>query len=394
MRIAIVSGDDIVADDPQQLCAALASRGHDVTRLVRHKGHRAAGTAAGGYRTLSVPVGPRATKSPADVLPYVGDWAGALAREWATEAPDVVHAYGWLGGLAAQLAARRQKVPTVQSFLGLAATHGVRPSGAAAPESERLSVEPLVARSAMWVTGESPDDVEAVSRYRHSRARVSVLTSGVDVQRYTSSGPVAARTHAHRILCLASNPLPHNGFDIVIQALSRVPDAEVVIAETDATNRRHDEARGGLKRLAGGLGLTDRVRFAGTVCRDELPALLRSADVFACTPRRPQRAAAALQAMASGVVVVGFGVGVLKDVVVDGVTGFLVSPETPGGLSATLRSLLAHTFQCESMGASGRSRAMSRYAWDRIALDALNIYQQLGAQGSAPHRLQSSGAQC
>ncbi|OBF14286.1 glycosyl transferase family 1 [Mycobacterium sp. ACS4054] len=383
MRIAIVSGDDIAADDPQQLSAALASRDHAVTAFVRRKGRSPVNT-TGAHRTLSVPVGPRAPKSPSDVLPYIGDWAAALTREWAADAPDVVHAYGWLGGLAAQLAARRHDVPTVQSFLGLAATRAPR---GAPRDPERLRVEPLLTRSAMWVTGESSDDVDALSRLRRSRARVSVLTSGVDVERYTSDGPALARTHPHRVLCLAPNPLPHNGFDIVINALPRVPGAELVIAETDPTNSDHDGARVRLQRLAAGLRVADRVRFAGTVAGDELPMLVRSADVVACTPREPPRAAAALQAMASGVVVVAFGVGVLKDAVVDSVTGLVLSPQAPGGLSATLRSLLAQSFQCQSMGAAGRSRALSRYAWDRIALDALGVYQQVGAQA----RLQSSG---
>lgn len=395
MRIAIVSGDDIVDDDPQQLCAALADRGHEVTGFVRRRGSPPARmnsrTNSGDYRTVTVPAGPSAAKSASDVLPYVGDWAGALAREWAAETPDVVHAYGWLGGLAAQLAARRQDLPTVQSFLGLATTCGPAAAREAPPGSERLRIEPLLARSATWVTGESAGDVDALSRLRRSRARVSALTSGVDVERYTSTGPALARTDLHRVLCIAPNPLPGNGFDVVIRALPRVPAAELVIAETKPANRAHDEARSRLRQLAAGLGVADRVRFAGTVTDDELPMLLRSADVVACTPRRPPRATTVLQAMACGVVVVAFGVGVLNDAVVDSVTGLVLSPGSPRRLSVTLRSLLAQSFQCQSMGAAGRSRALSRYAWDRIALDCLNIYRQVSAPVWSSARLQSSG---
>jgi glycosyltransferase involved in cell wall biosynthesis len=391
VRIAIVSGDDIIDDDPQQLSAALAARGHEAARFVRRMGRRRAETSTNGHRTVAVPGGRRAATSVAEVLPYVGDWAGALMREWAAERPDVVHAYGWLGGLAAQLAARRQEVPTVQSFLGLAATSG--PGGAAGTpaESERLRIEPLLARSATWVTGESADDVEALSRVRRSRARVSALTGGVDVERFNSRGPTLARTDLHRVLCLAPNPMPCNGFDIAIRAMPRVPATELVVAETEATNPDHDSARARLQQQAAKLGVAERVRFAGTVGGDELPMLLRSADVVACTPRQPPRATTVLQAMASGVVVVAFGVGVLKDAVVDNVTGLVLSPQTLGGLSTTLRNILAQRFQCESMGAAGRSRALSRYAWDRIALDSQNIYQQVRARCLAPQRLQSSG---
>lgn len=141
----------------------------------------------------------------------------------------------------------------------------------------------------------------------------------------------------------------------------------------------YDQARAELRHLADQLGVGDRVRFAGTVAGDELPMLLRSADVVACTPRQPPRATTALQAMACGAVVITFAVGVLSDVVVDNVTGLVLSSDTVGGLAATLRTIVGQNFQCESMGAAGRCRAVSRFAWERIALDAQNIYRQIGA---------------
>ncbi len=326
------------------------------------------------------------------MLPYVGDWAATLERVWASDQPDVVHAYGWLagwlGGLAAQLAARRRRIPTVQTFLGLAATSRFHAVGGSQHDSERMRIEPLLARSATWVTGESTADVDALTRLRRSRARASALTCGVDVERFTPVGPALARSDLQRVVCLAPSPLPCNGFDIAMRALPRVPGTELVVGETEATNRNHDEARTMLRGLATELGVADRVRFVGTVADDELPKLVRSADVVACTPRQPPHATTVLQAMASGVVVVGLAVGVLTDVVVDNVTGFLLSPENPGGLASALRTLLAQSFQRESMGSAGRGRARSRFAWDRIALDSLNIYRQLGAQRWVPPHLQ------
>lgn len=387
MKIAIVSGDDVAGDDPQQLCAALAARGHEPTACVRQRGRRPADAGTRGYRTLSTAVGPRAAASVSDVLPYVGEWAAALESAWSSERPDVVHAYGWLGGLAAQLAARRHRLPTVQSFLGLAARPNSR-SGGAKRVAEQERLEPLLARSAAWVTGECAAEVDALARLRRSRARMSVLTGGVDIERYTPMGPALPRTGSHRLLCVAPNPLRRHGFDIVIGALPRVPDTELILAETEATDRDRDGARTWLRRLATELGVANRVRFAGTVGDDELPTMLRSADVVACTPRQPPRATGVLQAMASGVVVVALSVGVLNDAVIDNVTGFLVSPESRGELSAVLRSVVGQPFQCESMGAAGRSRALSRFPWDRIALDSLNIYQQVGAQGGVSSQLQ------
>lgn len=385
MRIAFVTGDD-AGDDPQGVCGALANRGHDAVLCVRQRSRRR--VRADDDRTVPIPAGPRAAVPPQDVLPYVGEWASALERRWVAEVPDVVHAYGWLGGLAAQLAARRHCIPTVQSFHGLAVTSRCA-AGAASPPGPRWRVESMLARSAGWVTAESGANVDVLARLRHSRARTSVLTGGVDTGRYRPVGPALARTGLHRIVSLTPDPLPGNGIDIALRALRGVPGAELIIAETDTTNRDHDAARAGLRRLAAALGVADRVGFAGTLGGDQLAALLRSADAVACAPRQPPRPAPVLTAMACGVVVVASAVGVLADAVVDNVTGLLVAPESPRALAAALRMLIAQDFQRESMGSSARSRAMSRFAWERIALDAVNIYHQVLARHPAPANVPS-----
>jgi glycosyltransferase involved in cell wall biosynthesis len=378
MRIAIVNGDDVADKDSAQLCAALAARGHEVTAYVRRRDRRRAPkTAEGvdpGYHVVPIGVGPKSPQFDHEVLPFMGDWAAKLGRKWSSDTPDIVHAQGWLGGLAAQLAARRRQLPTVQTFQGLAT---MSRSGGAARGRERI--EPLLARNATWVTGESSAAIDALAKFRHGRARLSVLTGGVDAERFNPVGPSAARTGLPRILCLAPDPLPGNGFDIVIRALSRVPGAELVVAETAATNPAHDEARAGLQRLAKEMGVDDRVRFAGTVADGNLPGLLRSADILACTPREAPRATVVLEAMASGVAVVTLPVGVLADAVVNAVTGYVLSPNKPAELVEALRSLQAQRFLRQSMGAAGRSRALSRFTWDRMALESQAIYERVSS---------------
>lgn len=376
MRIAIVGDDVAGADYLGQFSAVLAAHGQDVTVYVGQRGRRRGRKSTKqDYRVVPMCVGSEATRSERDALPYIGDWASTLERQWSANRPDIVHAYGWLSGLAAQLAARRQRLPTVQSFHGLAATShapGVADSG-----TERQRIETLLARNAHWVTAESTRDVEVLTRLRRSRARLSVQAGGVDTERYTPVGPMLARADRHRILCLARDPLPHHGFDYAIQAMPGISGAELVIAEIAASDNGHDQARDALKQLAARLGVADRVRFMGPVVADQVPKLLRSVDVLACTPRRPPRATTVLQAMASGVAVVTLPVGVLADIVVHEVTGLVLPANRPDELTAALRTLSAQHFQCQSMGAAGRNRALSRFTWDRVALESLNIYQRL-----------------
>ncbi|BAX91493.1 glycosyltransferase [Mycobacterium shigaense] len=367
MKIAIVTGDDVAGDDTARFAAALAAQHHDVTAYVRLQDqHR---QAESGHRVVPIPVGPAVVRSAADVLPFVGEWAAALEDPWSSDEPDIVHAHGWLGGLAAQLAARRHKRPTVQTFRRLASASRTPVAGRPGKGMERRRIEPLLARNAAWATVESTADVE----------------------QYHPVGPAADRGHCPRILCMAPNPLPGNGFDIAVRALPRVPGAELVVAETDPNNRRHSEARTVLKRLAVELDVDDRVRLLGAVGGDDLPALVRSADLVACTPRRPPHPAAALRAMACGVAVVALPEGVLTDIVIDDVTGLVLSTHSLGELSAALRSLLSQDFRRNGMGAAGRSRALSRFMWDRVAQDALSIYRQLQSHQLSASPLQPAG---
>lgn len=368
VRIAIVWGDDVCAgnqdlvgdelkNDFGRLSAALAAHGHTVTS------HPRAG------------VGPPAPVSPAKVLPFVGDWAAELSRQWSSEPPDIVHTFGWLGGLAAQLAARRNHLITVQSFYGLAATVSGARNGRSA-DSERARLEPLLIRGADWVTGGSSAELDVITRLRRNRARTSVLSTGIDVERYACTDPTWLDNGTHRIVQVAPNPQPCNGFDKTIQVLPHLPDSELVIAETSVNDARNKRERAKLKRMATELGVSSRVQFAGCVAAEDIPPMLWSADVVACTPRLAPRATSALQAMAAGRVVVGTAVGALMDTVIGNVTGLLVSPTKPHELAGALKMMQQQRFQRQSMGSAGRSRVMSRFTWDRIAQDALSIYHQ------------------
>jgi glycosyltransferase involved in cell wall biosynthesis len=96
-----------------------------------------------------------------------------------------------------------------------------------------------------------------------------------------------------------------------------------------------------------------------------------------CTPHYEPFGIVPLEAMACAVPVVGTAVGGLLDTVVDGTTGLLVAPRSPGDIAAALRRLLDDEELRRQLGKAGRERAEG-YAWPRIAAATERVYLRAG----------------
>ena len=81
--------------------------------------------------------------------------------------------------------------------------------------------------------------------------------------------------------------------------------------------------------------------------------------------------------MACETPVVACAVGGIKEVVVDGKTGFLVPPEDPDKLAAAISKVLDDPQLAARMGKAGRSRVLDQFTWDRIAEKTISMYETL-----------------
>lgn len=361
-----------------ELSGALCRQGHDVTVYTRHNDTRQRRTVRtkAGYRVVHVPAGP-ATRVPKDELvPHLSEFGDFLAHAWRSDPPDVVHAHFWMSGLASLLAARDLGGPVVQTFHELGAVRRRHQGAADTSPPERVRLERIIGRSVARIAATCSDEVFELARLGLSRSRMSVVPSGVDSSRFTPDGRAAATSAPRRIVSVG-RLVPRKGFTTAISALAGVPDTELVIAGGPDSGRLADDPQARrLSELAERAGVADRVHLLGQVSRNDLPALLRSADLVVCTSWYEPFGIVALEAMACGVAVVAAAVGGLIDTVVDGVTGELVPPRRPEVLATTLRRLLDDEALREAYGVAGADRARSRYSWDRIATDTLRVYEK------------------
>lgn len=91
-----------------------------------------------------------------------------------------------------------------------------------------------------------------------------------------------------------------------------------------------------------------------------------------------------LEAASCGRPLVATDVPGSRDVVVDGLTGYLASPGDPDAIAQALRRLIEDPVRREQMGAAARARVEQVFSQERIATQTLELYAEILASNQAP----------
>jgi len=120
-----------------------------------------------------------------------------------------------------------------------------------------------------------------------------------------------------------------------------------------------------LLRRAAGLGLGDAVEFLGP--RTDVARLLQAADGFVLSSAWEGLPNTVMEAMAAGLPVVATDVGDVRELVEEGVSGFVVPPGDPQALAERMRFTMALPRQTlKAMGGEGRALIHGRYENGRV----------------------------
>ncbi|MEV0943477.1 glycosyltransferase [Micromonospora wenchangensis] len=174
--------------------------------------------------------------------------------------------------------------------------------------------------------------------------RMHVVSHFVDV------AATAVKTAPGGPVVFAGRLAAEKGVDVLIEALTRLPDDVVLEVAGDGP------ARDGLTELARRRA-PGRVRFHGRLDKARLHELVRSATVVAVPSRwNENQPMAVLEAYGCGVPVVASDLGGLPELVTSGVDGEVVPADDPAALAAGLHRVLADPARAYRMGRAGRAR--------------------------------------
>jgi glycosyltransferase involved in cell wall biosynthesis len=142
------------------------------------------------------------------------------------------------------------------------------------------------------------------------------------------------------MVLMAANLAPHKGQETAIRAVARLKQAKVEVACWFAGIERQDKGAytARLQDLCNALGVAERVRFLGH--REDVPDLLRAADIFVLPSTSEGLPLSVLEAQATKVPVLAAPTAGIPEVVTNGETGFLIPAEDAAGYAHRIENLV------------------------------------------------------
>jgi glycosyltransferase involved in cell wall biosynthesis len=290
--------------------------------------------------------------------------AGSTTRELAQLTreikPDLVHANSIRAGMMAAAAAARAPVPTV------AHVHDRLPQGRVPTFMLKRMVHGV-------------DGLFACSSYvaeplwaLHPSPAVKVVYNPVDVNQFDPSA-ISRETARSRlgldqttaVLVVVAQIIPWKAQDDAIRILAELkrvhPDVcLLLVGSPKFTNRaaRWDSKAfvSRLDQLISSLGVQEEVRFLGE--RDDVPEVLRAADIALLPSWEEPFGMCVIEAMAMGLPVLATNVGGPREVITDGKDGLLLPPREPATWAAAAGPLLREKGLRTSMGRAARERVV------------------------------------
>jgi glycosyltransferase involved in cell wall biosynthesis len=288
----------------------------------------------------------------------------ALANALRRDRVDIVHAFLYQANPYAWLAARLARTPHL-----VTSARNCQTLGRVRDWANRVAFR---ASDAIICNGGAVRDF-IVERYAAPANKCVVIHNGVDLARFTPLRD--ARGGRRRRLVLGIGRLvPQKDFGLFIEAaaLLRRGHADVSFAIVGDGPQRV-----ALERHVGQAGLAGTFAFLGE--RQDVPDLLRDADVLWLSSQWEGLPNVVLEAAACGTPVVARDTGATREIVSHGVTGYLVSERDPAVFAAHTEGLLSDPALLDKMGEAARHVAEEHFSLSRMVASTEDLYRRVAA---------------
>lgn len=315
---------------------------------------------------------------------------------------EIVHCHTWYSHFGGILAKKNYGIPLVITTHSLEPLRPWKREQLAGGYDFSLWVEKTaleMADAVIAVSNETKRDVERL--FKVDSARLHVIHNGIDLDEYRKLESTAALKKyqvdpAKPYLLFVGRITRQKGIVHLVHAIQFMDrDFQIVLCagapDTPEIAEEMNEAVADAKTKRPDIIWIDEM-----LDRKSTIELYSHAAVFCCPSIYEPFGIINLEAMACETAVVASAVGGIKEVVVDGETGFLVpieqmkeSPFEPTNpekfsrdLAARINQLMKEPKLREKFGQAGRKRAEEKFSWSAIARKTISVYESL--LGSRP----------
>lgn len=220
--------------------------------------------------------------------------------------------------------------------------------------------------------------MEKVLRQYGVEGPIEVVPNGVDLTRFLHAEPLPRSefgfTKDDILLVYAGRIAPEKNLDFLFQAFKGVsdliPNVHLLIA--GGGQKDHMEA---ITPVPGELGIADRVHFVGMIPYDKLPSYLAMCNIFVTTSVTEVHPLSVIEAMGTGLPILGIDSPGVGDSVVDGESG-LLAKEDIASFTAKLTYICLNRDLHKKFGAAARI-ASEQYSIERTTKIMLEHYSRL-----------------
>ncbi|PIR38175.1 MAG: hypothetical protein COV34_00975 [Candidatus Zambryskibacteria bacterium CG10_big_fil_rev_8_21_14_0_10_42_12] len=202
---------------------------------------------------------------------------------------------------------------------------------------------------------------------QRSRAPVDIVPNGVNLTHFSQVDDQLVerikQTYnlvGKKVVVSVSRLVKKNNIAMLVRAFTHVLEDTMLFVVGEGDQKKS------LELLVGARTLSHRVVFVGSVDPKEVPAYVHAGDVFARVSLSEGFGSAFLEAFAAGVPVVASPVGGIVDIVKDGETGLLVSPDDEHAIAQAIERLFADEHLRQTLIDNSKVMAQ-KYSWDTVA---------------------------
>lgn len=203
---------------------------------------------------------------------------------------------------------------------------------------------------------------------------VRVIPFGVNLDEYAFRAPDRI-DRENLTIAFVGRMLPAKGLSILAQALAKVRNENWKLLVVGDGEEREPFAQ----RLSE-LNLLERAEFMGAVKYDQMPQLFQQMDLLVLPTQttnrvREQFGRVIIEAMASGVPVIGSTCGAIPEVIGD--AGVVVPEGDAEALAAALQRMLVSENLRRHLARAGRERVECHYSWEQVASQMYELFRDV-----------------